>query len=246
MPSAKSLRAGRRLRKPLERIAGEGGVSGASGGLDELAKHPHRHPRLEGFESRAGPTPRPPRSGRGRCAAPRRPSARTAMPVLRPQLARLCLIAAEASASLPCSARSLSGATAGPAPGRRRDAVGLGDWRRRAREVADPRAPCRARRGGAAAQRVRRHRARAGPGARRSRAPSLSQTALLAAVAIQPQRRTSSTGMSQERLRGSLQHRSRTACPSLVSRASPSSSRSRGRGAPGAVEGPGPRGRSRG
>ena len=39
--------------------------------------------------------------------------------------------------------------------------------------------------------------------------PSLSQTALLAAVAIQPQRRTSSTRDVGERFRCSLQRRSR-------------------------------------
>ena len=111
---------------------------------------------------------------------------------------------AEASASLPCRARSLSdahGASAAPeSPSA--TAIGLCDDSKRR---PGSRRPCarQAQRG----EVDRQLRERAGiadelglPRGDRDRA-SLSHTALLAAIATQPQRRTSSTGSCGERLR---------------------------------------------
>ena len=112
-PAPKSVPPGlRRLRQPLERVGGELGVPAARGRLDQLGQRPHgdvqgrRCPRWP-----AGPPTAPPRSGRGRCAGPRPPSARRPprSPGLRPRpRSMVASISAEASASLPAGPRASS------------------------------------------------------------------------------------------------------------------------------------------
>jgi hypothetical protein len=119
-------------------------------------------------------------------------------------------------------------------PGRCRQLFGLRDEGRSTREVAHPRA-CQAQRG------ERCGNSASAPASRMSwtfRAeiasmPSGSHTAPLAAVAAQPHRRTSSTGILMIIVAARCKVEVAAERPSVVSRARPSSSRSRGRGSPG-------------
>ena len=238
MPSAKSLAAGcvvsaSRSSASRPRF----GLLHARGRLDQLGQRPHRHQQLERVRRwPAGPPLPPPRSGRGRCRARQPPSARRPpCPALRPSACSIALaISAEASASLPCKARSISAVRARsgcrwPPPRCRPRPASAAPA-----EVSVQHAPCPTRRG---------------DGSSRQRAGIADELDLphrdrVQAVVV-PYRRRGRRGhpapaqhvLHRECRRRRFAARCNSAPPPRVrrsiSRARPSSSRSDGRGAPG-------------
>ena len=216
MPSAEVGPAGLgRLRQPLERIGARRSASPVRAAASTSSGSAHmEHPRIE-CVSRwpAGPPPRlvvtaeavvqdrgrPVRVGR------RHPLSRAAACSIA------LAISAEASASLPCSAQSLSAMYGG-----KRLPVAAATLSVSAISAAAPaKSPIHAL-ARANAERWTGSCASA-PASRASwtcraeiaRTPSASHTRALASAAIQPQRRTSSTGISGERFGCPLQRRSR-------------------------------------
>ena len=149
MPSAQSVPAGLGVLASRSSASAASSVFAAAGGrLDQLGQRPRGHAE-PGMSSAGplGPRPAPPRSGRGRCRAPRSPSRayghRDALPPAVGLRDGGLDQRAAASASRPRQrGEQQRGVRRTRRPGRLGDRVGLGDQRRGRGEVAAPARPC--------------------------------------------------------------------------------------------------------